>query len=352
MYIESANYHSEVEYFCERFPHWDKLSSSRILITGGTGMIGTFLIDMIERYNELSGSSIGVIVIGRNREKAAKRFGTGFAKPLFEFIEADLARPLPELPRVDFLVHVGGNAHPGVFSSDPVGTMRSTLFGTDALLDHARRTGLRSFLYVSSGEVYGICNGMTSVGESYSGSLDSTNPRSCYPSGKRAAETLCASYSSQYGVPAVIVRPCHVYGPTFDRSDTRIASRFIMDALDGKDIVMKSAGTQVRSYCYVGDCAVGMLTALVAGAQGNAYNIANNDSVVSIREYAETVAKACGVRITTVLPTSAEMAAFNPVERIVLDPTKLEGLGWKPSIDLHSGIGRTVALVTEKNASK
>jgi nucleoside-diphosphate-sugar epimerase len=334
-----------VEYFCERFPHWDKLSSSRILITGGTGMIGTFLIDMIERYNELSGSGIGVIVIGRNRENAAKRFGPGFTKPSFDFIEADLSQSVPELPCVDYMIHAGGNSHPGAFSSDPVGTMRSNLFGTDALLDHARRTGLRSFLYVSSGEVYGICNGLDSVTESYSGSLDITNPRSCYPSSKRAAETLCASYASQYGIHAVIVRPCHVYGPTFVRSDTRIASRFIMDALDGKDIVMKSAGTQVRSYCYVGDCAVGMLTALVAGAQGNAYNIANRDSVASIREYAEAVANACGVRITTVLPTSAETAAFNPVERIVLDQTKLEGLGWKPSVDLHSGIDRTVAML-------
>lgn len=349
MFSNLPQYRSEIEHFCALFPYWNSLESSRILITGGTGLIGTCLVDMIACHNEYTVNPIELYVLVRNRDKAVRRFNVNPDSTRLHFIIGDVSQSLPDLPDFDCIIHAGGNAHPGAFSSDPVGTMRSNLFGTDALLDHARKTCARSFLYVSTGEVYGSSTSSTPFVETYSGAIDITNPRSCYPSSKRAAETLCASYASEYDLNCVIVRPCHIYGPTYTDSDTRIASRFIIDALSGKDIVLKSTGSQVRSYCYTGDCAVGILTTLVKGERGNAYNISSRNTTVSIRDYAETIARECGVNLTMDLPSSAEKSAFNSMEWAVLDPSKLEGLGWKSTVDLASGIQRIISIRMMQN---
>ncbi len=345
MYIETRRYLSELDRYRALFPDWNALAGSSILLTGGTGLIGTFLADMIVRHDDVANAGITLYVMGRNRDEASRRFNHSFDGGSFRFIEADMALPVKDLPKCDYIVHAGGNAHPAAFISNPVETMRSNVLGTDGLLEHAVKTGVKSFLYVSSGEIYGKASGVDSFTEDYSGSVDITDPRSCYPSSKRAAETLCASYSLQYGLRTVIVRPCHVYGPTFTRSDNRIASRFLQDALEGRDIVLKSDGSQIRSLCYVGDCAIGMLWALIRGATGNAYNIASSDAPVSIRTFAETVANTCGVRLVMDVATNAERSAFNRVERAVLDPSKLEALGWRSVTTLPEGIDRVISIL-------
>ena len=165
-------------------------------------------------------------------------------------------------------------------------------------------------------------------------------PRACYPESKRAAETLCASYAAQYGVDALVARLCHVYGPTFTASNSRADAQFIRKALAGEDIVMKSTGSQVRSFCYVAD-AVNALLTLLAGAKGQAYNVANRASVASIRQYAETLADIAGVKVVFDVPPEAEKAGYTKITRAVLNPAKLEGLGWTPRYDLRQGLEAT-----------
>ena len=166
-------------------------------------------------------------------------------------------------------------------------------------------------------------------------------PRACYPEGKRAAETLCASYAAQYGVDAVVARLCHVYGPTFTASNSRADAQFIRKALAGEDIVMKSTGSQVRSFCYVADAVNALLTVLAVGEKGQAYNVANRRSVASIRQYAETLADIAGVRVVFDVPPEVEKAGYTRVTRAVLNPAKLEGLGWTPRYDLRQGLEAT-----------
>lgn len=174
------------------------------------------------------------------------------------------------------------------------------------------------------------------------GFVDILNPRACYPSSKRAAETLCAAYKKEYGVDVVIIRPGHVYGPTMTDTDNRASSQFPRDVKAGKNIIMKSAGTQLRSYCYVLDCATAILTVLLNGESGEAYNVSNKNSVVTIREMAEAFAEVGGKKLIFEEATKAESASFNLMQNSSLTSEKIEALGWSAQFDMLSGARRTL----------
>ena len=202
-------------------------------------------------------------------------------------------------------------------------------------------------LFVSTGEIYGenpaIRDGFA---ETDFGKIESMNPRACYPESKRAAETLCASYLKQYQVDSVVARLCYVYGPTITSENSRADAQFLRNAIAGEDVVMKSAGAQVRSYCYVADAASALAAILLNGESGCAYNVANRDSVRSIREYAETLAGVAGVRVRFELPDDAEKKGYSAVSRAVQKPDRLEALGWKPAFTFEEGMEHTYRIIT------
>lgn len=169
-------------------------------------------------------------------------------------------------------------------------------------------------------------------------------PRSCYPSSKRAAETLCISYKEQYGIDVVIARPCHIYGRDTERDD-RAFAQFLRYAKEGKDIVLKSEGRQVRSYCYVNDCVSALLYILLRGVNGEAYNIANRESTLSIKDLANMIAEMGGVGVVYDFSMNGSLKGCSVVKRAVLDPSKIEKLGWRPLTDLRKGISDILTLV-------
>lgn len=206
--------------------------------------------------------------------------------------------------------------------------------------------GMKRFLFVSSGEVYGQSNGAADAfTEDCCGPLDLSSPRSCYPEGKRAAEVLCQSYISQYGADAVIVRPCHLFGPTMTGRDSRAVSEFLWNAADGRDIVMKSAGLLERSQCYIVDAARAVLTVLVKGECGGVYNIADKRYQMRICDFAQQAARAGGCQVICKEPSELERAGYSKVSRAVLDASRLETLGWRPQV--KNGIPETVAILRE-----
>ena len=153
---------------------------------------------------------------------------------------------------VDFIIHAASNAYPAAFNADPVGTIMSNILGTKNMLDYALNHSAKRFLFLSSGEVYGQGDlSVDAFDEKYSGYVDPTSPRSCYPNSKRCAETLCVSYTKQYGLDTVIARPSHTYGANFTELDNRANVQFVNRAIKGDDIVLLSAGNQLRSYTYI-----------------------------------------------------------------------------------------------------
>lgn len=319
------------------FP-WEKLSGTNILVTGATGLIGGCLVEalMMNPHRDYQ-----VYASGRNEERARARFKDFADSPDFHFVKYDVMLPLESDVRFDFIIHAASNASPNFFAQKPVEVIKSNIDGVAHLMEYGLNHGMKRFLYVSSGEVYGEGDGRVFT-EDYSGYVDCAKPRSCYPSSKRAAETLCVCYAAEYGADIVIARPCHTYGPHFTEQDNRVYAQFIRNVLRGEDIVMKSTGEQFRSWCYVVDCVSALLHILLKGTNGEAYNIADADSNISIRELAETIAAIGGRKVVIDLPDADEKRGFNPVTKSVFSTGKLEALGWLPQSNISAGLEKTI----------
>ena len=307
--------------------------SGNILITGSTGLIGGCLVDLLMRH-----SHCNVYALGRNSQRAAKRFSAYHDDSRFHFLQHDICQPLDTDLDFDYIIHAASNASPNFFQQQPVEVMRSNIEGLCHLVEYGLQHKMRRMVYVSSGEIYGECDDSV-LTESSSGYIDILSPRACYPSSKRAAETLCAAYCQEYGSDIVIARPCHTYGPFFTESDNRVYAQFIRNVLNGEDIVMKSLGQQYRSWIYVVDCAAAILLLLEKGKQGKAYNIANEESNITIRQLAEKTAAIAGRRVVMDITDGGNTT---PISRAIFSTEKLESLGWHPLFTIDDGLRHTI----------
>lgn len=316
---------------------WEKLNGCSILITGATGLIGSCLVEVLMERKQ---KDYQVYALGRNKERAMRRFQKYIDEPRFHYIEHDIVEPLSSNVNFTYIIHAASNASPNFFATKPVEVIKANINGVLNLMEYGLSHELKRFLYVSSGEIYGEGDGRVFT-ENYCGYIDSMSPRSCYPSSKRAAETLCVSYSSEYDVETVIARPCHIYGPYFTESDNRVYAQFFRNIIHGEDIVMKSTGKQFRSWCYVVDCVSALLHILLKGDNANAYNIADASSNITILELAETIAKLGGKEVVIRIPSREEKNGYSIVAQSVFSTKKLETLGWKPIVHIKDGLKRT-----------
>ena len=323
----------------------EKLYGKKVLITGATGTIGSFAADALIHLNQKVKANIRVLLAGRSVEKLQNQFGN---HDNVKYLSYDLNAPIEFDEAIDYVIHAAGNAHPAAFNGDPVGTIVGNIDSTHQLLEYMKNHGGKRCLYVSSGEVYGQGDiSLDAFDETYSGYLDILSARSCYPLSKRMTENLCVSYWKQYDIESVIVRPCHTYGPFMTPSDNRAHTQFLHNALSGEDVVMKSAGTQMRSYNYVADCVAGLLTVLVNGNVGEAYNLANPKVRVTIAEFAEKIATAEECKVIFDDPTEADVANRSPIPKQILATEKLESLGWQPAFSIDLGIRHTLDILKE-----
>ncbi|MSU07564.1 NAD-dependent epimerase/dehydratase family protein [Veillonellaceae bacterium WCA-693-APC-5D-A] len=323
----------------------EKLCNAKFLITGATGTIGSFLTDMLIRYNRKISGSICIFVAGRDVNKIKNEYA-GFNEviPVYYDLKENIKFNFP----VDYIIHAAGNAHPSAFISDSVGTIVGNIVSTYNLLQYAQKYSVKRFLYVSSGEVYGQGDlKLSSFEEDYLGYLDIQSMRSCYPSSKRATENLCCSYMEQYGVESVVVRPSHTYGPYITNSDNRAHAQFFKNVISGEDIILKSYGKQIRSYNYIGDCASALFSVLTKGNSGEAYNLANPDSVVTIADLAKVIGNAGEKSVHFLLSDEIPNKNTSPIVKQVLSTRKIESMGWKPAFSLEDGIRHTLNILKE-----
>ena len=325
------------------FNDLSKLKDKTILITGINGLICSSIVDVLNYLNENYNYSIKIIGTVRDKNKVLKRFSNCSN---LEIIEQDVTKKIKINKKVDYVIHGASNSHPQKFSTDPIGTMLANFDGTKNLLQFSKKNDVKRFVLISSGEVYGTSTkDNISFTEEDCSLIGAINVRSCYPISKLAAETLSICYNNQYNIDTLIVRPCHVYGPTQQENDSRASAQFIRNALMGENIVMKSEGKQIRSYCYVIDCVTGILCSLLYGKTGQIYNIANNKSIVSIKDMALKIAKLANTKVIFNVPSEQELKSYNPVEKSVLDGSKLESIGWKPCFNFDDGIRETIEIM-------
>mgnify|MGYP003010059658 FL=1 len=318
------------------------LRNSKILITGATGLIGSFLVDVLHRANETHNINIKIYALGRNKKRFYQRFPYFLGSDDVIFIEHDVIDTLDIGDSdIDYCIHAASNAYPAVMYNDPVGTIMANVQGTYNLLDCLTRHNGKRFVFISSGEVYGTVISTKEFHENVSGIVDLLNVRSCYPLSKRVAENLCVGYSTQYNLETVIVRPCHTYGPNNTQVDNRANVQFINNAAAKKNITLKSNGLQLRSYSYIADTCSGLLTVMINGNNKEAYNLSNSNSIITIRGFAEIVAQQAGVE----LHFASDDTQPSPFDNAVLNNDKLKGLGWNAIYDINTGIEHTLNVV-------
>ena len=320
-----------------------------VFITGAGGLICSAIVDLLLRYNERSSESIHVYVGGRKESSILNRFSRYKDSSRLHFIPYDASTPNLFDFHVDYIIHGASNASPAKIQEKPVETMLDNFCGLHELLTYATAQNVQNTVFISSSEIYGTRQFRTDkpFHENEYGFIDLLNPRSSYSVGKRAAETLCASYAYEKNLSVSIVRPGHIYGPTAKKDDNRVASVFAYDASAGKPLVLKSDGSQLRSYCYILDCATAILAVLLRGNRAAAYNISNPNSIISIRTLAELYARYGNVDLVFDLPTEKEQKAFNPMANSSLDSTFLESLGWTPLFDAATGTEHTIKILQE-----
>lgn len=317
---------------------WQKLKGKNILITGASGLIGSCIVEILMARNEIN---FNIYVSGRNKEKLLNRFYRYNSYECFHIIEYDVTTQLDCNIDFHYIISAASGASPTLYSTNPTSIIKANIYGTDNLLSYGMRHNNERFVYISSGDIYGEGDGRIFT-EEYSGYVDILDIRSCYTSSKRAAETLCISYAHQYNMDVCIARPCHIYGPCYTDSDTRVYAQFFRNAINNENIVMKSDGHQLRSWCYVVDAAVAILFILLKGECSKAYNIADDNSNLTIREFAEIVAKICNKKVVFENPSLTEIQGFNRVNKSLFSTKLIKGLGWSISNSISENLHKTL----------
>lgn len=329
---------------------WHKFYGKTILISGVTGMVGKCMVDVLMRRNRMLPETDRMTVIGlsRNADRAGQRLKEYLSDPYFQYISCDINTSVPECGPVDYMIHAASNTHPLQYADDPVGTISSNVIGTKNLLDYAVFHKTEHFCFLSSVEIYGESRGdVEKFSEGYLGYLDCNTLRAGYPESKRLGETLCNAYRQTYGLEFSIPRLSRVYGPTMLLSDSKAISQFIKNAAAGEDIVLKSEGNQKYSYTFVTDAVAGILYTILSGAPGEAYNIADNESDITLKELAELLARIGGTRVMSELPDEAEKRGYSTATKAMLDASRLKTLGWNPYVHMEEGLACTVEMVRD-----
>lgn len=337
---------SDIDKVMRILPELDSLAGKQVMITGAAGLICSAVVDVFFRYNDTHDEKIQILAAGRAIENMEARFHDMIHRSDFHFVAYDASKTDNVIDdHADYIIHGASNAFPVMIVKEPVETMLSNFLGMKYLLDYAKGQETKRVLYISSSEVYGEKEGSEPYREGQYGYIDLLKSRNSYSVGKRAAETLCASYADEYGVESVIVRPGHIYGPTASSRDNRVSSAWAFQAARGEDIVMKSDGSQIRSYCYCLDCASAILKVLLSGENCHAYNISNPNSIISIKQMAEILSRSAGIELKMELPTDEERKGFNPMSNSSLESTSLIDLGWNGCFDAETGFAHTVEIM-------
>jgi len=326
---------------------WNRLKGAGVLISGANGFLPSYLVEALLHLNETKQLGLTVLALVRNADKARKRFAHHQGRRDLQLIVQDVSEPLsiPEDLRVDYIVHAASQASPMYYSIDPIGTQNANIFGTTNLLRLAKEKNVKSFLFFSSGEVYGeLREEQIPTREDDYGSMNPMILRSCYGESKRMGENICVCWMHQHKVPVKIVRPFHTYGPGMDLNDGRVFADFVSDMVHNRNIVMKSAGTDTRAFCYLADATLGFLQVLLHGKDGEAYNV-GADQQTSIRDLATIITGLFPEKGLTVTVNETEVSGNyvrSSIRKSCPDISKMKALGWQPVYSVSEGFKRTI----------
>ncbi|MBR3167083.1 MAG: NAD(P)-dependent oxidoreductase [Erysipelotrichaceae bacterium] len=329
-----------------------RFDGTNILITGATGLIGKNISSLFLKYAERSSNPPQVWALVRNKNKAKITFSDFLQDPNLHFINCDIRDFHGNGVHFDHIIHAASITDSKSFITNPVEIIETAYSGTKNLLEIAKEKEVRNLIFLSTMEVYGNQKAESLLSETHSCALDTMEVRSCYPESKRLCESLCASYASEYGVPAKVIRLTQTIGPGVAYEDNRVFVQFGRCAIEKKDIVLHTKGETKRMYLYTADAVRAILAVMFHGKPGEAYNTANDSSYCSIHEMAKTVADdiACGGINVVFDIQDASKFGYAPVLYSKMDVSKLKSLGWTPKHSLQDMYERMIrSFELEKN---
>lgn len=343
---ENPLYKEDLEYSLSLPLPWEQLNEKKLLITGATGTIGTYLIDVLILLKEKKNISCKIIGMARNKKRFEERFSKYLEKSNFDFLCHDVNESFSDILNIkpDYIFHFASNTHPVSYATEPISTILTNVLGLNNLLDFASKSGTKRFIYASSVEIYGENRGdVEKFTENYCGYINCNTMRAGYPEGKRTGEALCQAYIAEKGLDIVIPRLSRIYGSTMLESDSKVVSQFIKNAVNGKDIVLKSDGSQFYSYTYIADAMNAVLYCLFFGKNGEAYNIAGSD--VHLSDMAQILSEIAHTCVKYESPDETEKAGFSRTTTAVMDSSTIEALGFKSHYPLKDTLKRTVSIL-------
>lgn len=348
-FYKSSLYIEDIQYVAKLELPWEKLHNKSIIISGATGLIGSFLVDVIMLKNQ-NGLNCSIYALSRNVEQASKRFVEWIDSTYLKFVACNIQYPLhiDDIRTVDYVLHMASNTHPVLYATDPIGTIATNIIGVQNMLDFAVSHNAKRFAFTSSNEIYGENRGDVELfDEDYCGYINCNTIRAGYPESKRCGEALCQAYKAQKGLNVVLPRVTRTYGPTMSMNDTKAISQFLRKGIAREDIVLKSEGAQLYSYTYVADAVAGVLYVMLCGENGEAYNIADVQSDITLKDLATLIANITGTKVVYNVPDEIEAAGYSKATKARLDGKKLKTLGWNMKYSINRGIERTLKILSE-----
>lgn len=336
---------------------FSQLAGKNLLITGGAGFLGYYLIQAIVYWNRCGDQEKGIrLTVYDNFIRGVPNWLVSLqeAKAL-SLVAHNVINPLPaDVGDFQFIIHAAGIASPIYYRAHPIKTMDANIYGLRHLLDYSRKQmesgkPVEGFLYYSSSEIYGDPDpAHIPTDENYRGNVSCTGPRACYDESKRYGETLCVNFARQYGLPIKVARPFNNYGPGLKITDRRVIPDFARDIFLNKDIVMLSDGSPTRTFCYVADAVTGYYKILVNGKAGEAYNVGVEKPEISMAKLAgllvETAKDLFGYTGRVVLGQSEsdDYLVDNPNRRCPIIQKARTDIGYNPGISLEEGLKRSL----------
>lgn len=327
---------------------WEKLKNKTVMITGASGMVGSYMLYVLLMLNDEKHYGIKVDAVMRNVNKLPEEIRN---REDVNVVVADVTKDIPDVGDIDYIIHAASPASPLIMQNQPMETIAANTIGTFKTLELAKEKNAEGYLFISSREIYGQPDeGQEFFYENTYGFVDQLNPRSCYSEGKKAAETMCVCFHEEYGLNTKIARLAHTYGPGMSIYDGRVQADFLKNVYHNEDIVLKSEGTAVRTYTYIADAIAGMYRILL-DSEDIVYNIGNEAGKVSIRDLAEILVSIYperGLKLVFDIPEGGTKGTA-PYTLGILSSEKLRKLGWNPKYSVKDGFKRTLEYLELEN---
>ena len=326
--------------------NFSELKNRSIFITGSTGLIGSQLVLFLDYLNETKDYCIKIYALCRSEKKAKHVFSDSYSR--IYCVYGDVFNPPKIKEPIDYIIHGASITASKEFVNHPVETIDIAINGTLSMLRFANEKKVKSFVYLSSMEAFGITDGKSEVHEEDLGYIDISSPRSSYMESKRMCENLCACFSSEYGLDVKSIRLAQTLGAGIDYNDSRVAAYFARCVIEEKDIILKTEGKTKRPILYSADAITAILTVLLKGKIRNVYTAANPESFKTIRETAEMIVENIANHVIKLNFDIKEVPAeYAPNLNLNLNVDKLCSLGWKPEVGLQEAYERMIKSIQD-----